>query len=51
MPRIIRIAYSLAGLLLLHVLNPTVAWLVLGGALAYMVGEWRRRALRTASSS
>jgi hypothetical protein len=51
MPRIIRIAYSLAGLLLLHVLNPTVAWLVLGGGLAYMVGEWRRRSLRTASLS
>jgi hypothetical protein len=51
MPRFTRIAYSLAGLLLLHVLNPTVAWLVLGGALAYVVGDWRRRALRTAASS
>jgi hypothetical protein len=51
MPRFTRIAYSLAGLLLLHVLNPTVAWLVLGGVLAYMIGDWRRRALRTATSS
>ena len=51
MPRFTRIAYSLAGLLLLHVLNPTVAWLVLGGGLAYMIGDWRRRALRTAASS
>jgi len=51
MPRFTRIAYSLAGLLLLHVLNPTVAWLVLGGGLAYMIGDWRRRALRTATSS
>ena len=51
MPRFIRIAYSLAGLLLLYVMNPTVAWLLLGGGLAYMVGEWRRSALRTASSS
>jgi hypothetical protein len=50
MPRIIRIAYSLAGLLLLHVMNPTVAWLVLGGGLAYMVGERRGRTLRTVSS-
>ena len=51
MPRIIRIAYSLAGLLLLYVLNPTVAWLLLGGGVAYMVGDWRRRALRTVASS
>jgi hypothetical protein len=51
MPRFTRIAYSLAGLLLLHVLNPTVAWLVLGGGLAYVIGDWRRRALRTATSS
>jgi hypothetical protein len=51
MPRFIRIAYSLAGLLLLHVLNPTVAWLILGGALAYVIGDWRRRVLRTAASS
>jgi hypothetical protein len=51
MPRLIRIAYSLAGLLMLHVLNPTVAWLVLGGALAYVIGDWKRRTLRTASSS
>ena len=51
MPRFTRIAYSLAGLLLLHVLNPTVAWLVLGGGLAYMIGDWRRRALSTATSA
>lgn len=51
MPRFALIAYSLAGLLLLYVLNPTVAWLVLGGGLAYLVGDWKRRALRTAASS
>src|SRR5262245_21241322 len=51
MPRFTRIAYSLAGLLVLHVLNPTVAWLVLAGGLAYMIGDWRRRTLRTATSS
>ena len=51
MPRFIRIAYSLAGLLLLHVLNPTVAWLVLGGGLAYLIGDWKRRALHPAASS
>jgi hypothetical protein len=51
MPRLIRIAYSLAGLLLLYVLHPTVAWLVLGCSLAYMIAGRRRRALHTVSLS
>jgi hypothetical protein len=51
MPRFICTAYSLAGLLLLYVLHPTVAWLVLGFSLAYMFAGRRRRALHTVSLS
>jgi hypothetical protein len=45
MPRFARIAYGLAGLLLIHLLNHTLAWLLLGGVLAYVIGERRRRSL------
>jgi len=45
MPRFARIAYGLAGLLIIHLLNHTVAWLLLGGAFAYVIGERRRRSL------
>lgn len=51
MPRFIRVAYSLAGLLVLYVIHPTGAWVALGCGLAYMIAARRRRALRTASSS
>jgi hypothetical protein len=51
MPRFIRVAYSLAGLLVLYVLHPTMAWVALGCGLAYMIAGRRRRALRPASSS
>ena len=46
MPRITRIAYGLTGLLLLHLLNPTLAWLALGAGFLYIAGQRRRRPLR-----
>jgi hypothetical protein len=50
MPRFIRIAYGLTGLLLLHLLTPTVAWLALGAGFAYMVTHRRRRPLHRAAA-
>jgi hypothetical protein len=44
--RITRIAYGLTGLLLLHLLNPTVAWLALAAGFVYIAGQRRRRPLR-----
>ena len=35
MPRIARIAFSLTGLLLLYMVNPGLAWLMIGGGLLY----------------
>ena len=51
MPRLIRIAYALTGLLLVYALNTAVAWLVLGGGLVYIMGERRRQPLRRVSLS
>jgi len=49
MPRLIRITYGLTGLLVLYLLNPAVAWLVVGGGLAYFIGQRGRRSLGRAS--
>lgn len=46
MPRFTRIAYGLTGLLLLHLLNPTVAWLALGAGFFCIAAHRRRRPLR-----
>ena len=46
MPHITRIAYGLTGLLLLHLLSPTVAWLALGAGFVYIASQRRRRPLR-----
>ena len=46
MPRFTRIAYGLTGLLLLHLLNPTVAWLAIGAGFVYIAGHRRRRSPR-----
>ena len=51
MPRIARIAFSLTGLLLLYMVNPGVAWLMIGGGLLYLAGLRRRRPLRSVSVS
>jgi hypothetical protein len=58
MPRIARIAFSLAGLVLLYMVNPGVAWLMIGGGLLYHAGLRiyhaglrRRRPLRSVSVS
>jgi hypothetical protein len=45
------IAYRLTGLLLLYLLSPTVAWVVLAAGVLYLMGERRRRALRSVSVS
>ena len=46
MPRFIRIAYGLTGLLLLHLVTPTVAWLALGAGFLYIAAHRRRRPLQ-----
>jgi hypothetical protein len=51
MTNVSRIAYRLSALLLLYVVNPTVAWVVLAGGVVYLMAQRRRRALRRVSVS
>lgn len=51
MPQFTRLAFGLTGLLFIHLLNPILAWLLIGAGLAYVIGERWQQSLRSESLS